>query len=129
MGYPRIDAFGTAPRQSDGKVIPARDTAVGSGKLYTTVSIQAGNSGGPLLNLRGEVVGVIAAMLGVKDMTQGKLYTLDNASCAIKVSSLKRLMHHLPAMPNRLDELSRAPAPLPELGARIHDSVLIVVAR
>ena len=127
VGFPRIDVMGSTPKLSDG-VISNVNGLHGDPRSYqTTVSIQPGNSGGPLLNMRGEVVGVVRSMLGISDETDETILVLQNASCARKIEFVKELSALLPrhdpvikALPSHADSLET-------LAERVQGSVLIVI--
>jgi hypothetical protein len=60
IGYPRVSSLGVgAPTVTEGII-----SAIRPGALQMQVPVSPGNSGGPLLTLRGEVVGVVRSYLG-----------------------------------------------------------------
>jgi len=128
IGYPRIDVLGRSPKLSNGIISSANGLRDNPATYQITVPIQPGNSGGPLLNMNGEVVGMIKSMIGIRD-DSGSLYTLQNTSCALKVDPIRRLLGHLPHQDPILKVLPRTAENLELLARRIQDSVLIVVAR
>jgi S1-C subfamily serine protease len=95
----------------------------------TTVPIQPGNSGGPLLNMKGEVVGVVRSMLGIRDEANGTLNVLQNTSCALKVKGIQELLPLLPQKDPRIYVLPNLSDNLEALASRIKDSVLLVISR
>jgi len=129
IGFPRIDVLGTAPKLTGGMISAGTGPRNNPESYRTTVSIQPGNSGGPLLNMQGEVVGLVTSMLGVRNESTGKLNMLDNASCALKVDRIHGLLGNLPARGTVLASLPRNPDDLPMLENRIKPSVLMVIAR
>lgn len=129
VGYPRIDMLGDTPKHSQGAISQLHGLQDDPFSYQTTVPIQPGNSGGPLINMRGEAVGVIKAMIGIRDDIGGQLKPLPNASCALKIDSVKELALLLPQQQPLLGELSHSPDDMSTLAARIKGSVLIVVAR
>lgn len=129
VGFPRVDELGKSPKTSDGVVSSLKGAGNDTTRYQTTVSIQPGNSGGPLMNMRGEVVGVVTSMLALRNSDDGTLQMLENASCALKVNHLKRLFAHLPPQTAALKTLSNQNAALASLSDRTRDSMLIVVAR
>ena len=58
FGYPLFDVFRAKPRITDGIVSSLSGFNNDSSQLQHTAAIQPGNSGGPLLDLMGHVVGV-----------------------------------------------------------------------
>lgn len=129
IGFPRIDVMGTSPKVTEGEICRLEGLNADAASYQTTVPIQPGNSGGPLINMRGEVVGVVKSMIGYRDEAQGTLYILDNASCALKIGEMKSLLRHLPEGGQRLETLPSRHARVADLFDRIEHSLLIVVAR
>ncbi len=126
LGFPRIDVMGMTPKLSEG-VISGVNGLYGNPSSYqTTVPIQPGNSGGPLLNMRGEVIGVMKSMLGIMDDTRDRFYVLPNTSYAVKISSLKQLLDLLPPKDPPFIESPTGFETLETLADRLQDSVLIV---
>jgi S1-C subfamily serine protease len=74
-------------------LISARRLYEGKQWIQISVPISPGNSGGPLFNMHGEVVGIITAQLG------GPFARAQNLNLAVPVDDLKRLMK--PSYPNK----------------------------
>ena len=68
-------------------LISARRTYDGRPWIQTTVPISPGNSGGPLFNFKGEVIGVTTASVG------GMFGLAQNLNLAVPVNVLKRLLN------------------------------------
>ena len=61
IGFPYVGVLGTAPKFTDG-VISSKSGIAGEPIAYQiTVPVQPGNSGGPLVNEKGQVIGVITS--------------------------------------------------------------------
>ncbi len=129
IGFPKPESMKTSPRHSSGIISDILGLNDDPNTYQTTVSIQPGNSGGPLLNMQGEVVGVVSAMLAIQDMTQGSLTLLPNSSCARKIRCVTELYNHLPPVKNRIKTLPPGSGTLEVLSKRVRNSVLIVVAQ
>ena len=81
------------------------------------------------MNMRGEVVGVVTSMLGIRDQARGGTYVLQNASYVKKIDCLKPLLGLLPHKDPGTHALQRRPDNLETLANRIQDSVMILIAR
>lgn len=63
IGFPLIDMLGVAPKFTAGEVSSLSGLGDDPRSLQVSVPIQPGNSGGPLLNESGEVVGIITSTM------------------------------------------------------------------
>jgi S1-C subfamily serine protease len=129
IGFPRIDVMGKTPKLSNGVISSLQGLRDDPCSYQTTVPIQPGNSGGPIFNLNGEVVGIVASMVGIRDVASGAISQLPNISCAVKIECLKELFQHLPSHGTDIDSLPSDPGDLESIAQRVQNSVLIVVAK
>ncbi len=129
IGYPRLHVMGKTPKLFTGVISSVNGLRDDPASYHTTVPIQPGNSGGPLLNMNGEVVGVVTSMLGLRDKENGNLRLMQNASCVLKIASVKKLLPLLPKQDHLIEVLPRSSASLETLAERIEGSVLIVIAK
>lgn len=65
LGYPVIELLGKEPKYTEGTISSLSGIAGESALMQISVPIQPGNSGGPLVNEKGKVVGVITATAAV----------------------------------------------------------------
>lgn len=90
MGYPIAHVMGSEVKFTDGK-ISSKSGIGGDVRVYQiSVPIQPGNSGGPLFDLSGNVVGITSSGLN-RDR-----FKAENVNYAIKSSYLKNLMEACP---------------------------------
>lgn len=90
LGYPMTDVMGEEVKFTDGK-ISSRSGIQGDIRVYQiSVPIQPGNSGGPLFDMEGNVVGITSSGLN-RDY-----FKSENVNYAIKASYLKTLMESCP---------------------------------
>jgi len=128
IGFPRIDEMGKTPKITDG-IVSAVNGYQDDPRFYQiSVPIQPGNSGGPLLNMNGEVVGLVSAMLGSSNASTGETSFLPMVNYALKIEAVQDLLKHLPRKTRGLPELPKRSDNLEGLAARIQSSVLIVKA-
>lgn len=127
IGFPLVDIMGKTPKLSQGIISGVNGVRDDPTSYQISVPIQPGNSGGPLLNMRGEVVGMITSMLG-SVMGEQDAHPLPNISYALKVNIIKQVLNVIPDSSLRIDELPAADTGLESLATRIQDSVLLVMA-
>jgi S1-C subfamily serine protease len=90
LGYPMIDIMGSEVKFTDGK-ISSKSGLDGDIRTYQiTTPIQPGNSGGPLFNYDGDVVGIIVSTLSREN------YDAENVNFALKSNLLKNLIDACP---------------------------------
>ena len=120
LGYPMADVMGDEIKFTDGK-ISAKTGIEGDIRVYQiSVPIQHGNSGGPLFDSKGNLVGITSSMLN-KEM-----FNSENVNYAIKSSYLKNLIDVMPeniTLPNHLDIYNK---PLTEKIKLLSDFIPII---
>ncbi|HWW00676.1 MAG TPA: serine protease [Candidatus Acidoferrum sp.] len=93
MGFPLADLLGTQPRLTKGLVSSTSGLADDPKQLQVSAEVQAGNSGGPLLNARGEVIGMVSATLNpVKVMLLSGGDLPQNVNFAIKKEPIEEFL-------------------------------------
>ncbi len=70
--------------------------------FQTSVPLQPGNSGGPLVDERGNVVGIASAQLDALQMIQADGSVPQNVNYAIKISYAKLLLDNVPEITPKL---------------------------
>jgi hypothetical protein len=126
IGYPRIDIMGRTPKLSDGIISSLNGYRDDPDSYQISVPIQPGNSGGPLLNMDGAVVGIVTSMLGAYD-DAAEPQVLPNVSYAIKVEVLHSMLPQVLRQTAAPEQPPASPASLADLAERIQGSVLIVM--
>jgi V8-like Glu-specific endopeptidase len=120
LGFPSPQLQGYEPKYTEG-VVSSFSGIVGVPNTYQiTTPIQPGNSGGPLVNNRGEFVGIIVSKLNSENVQASYDFRPEGVSYAVKSDyalSLIRL----------IDEAKRAPKSTPVKSvAQVEDSVVLI---
>ncbi len=97
LGYPLNDVMGSNFKLTDG--IVSSTSGIGDDLRYyqITVPIQPGNSGGPLFNSDGNIIGLTTAKLNSNAVGT----SIENVNYAIKVQYLINIINMLPSYSNQ----------------------------
>ncbi|MCC6561252.1 MAG: trypsin-like peptidase domain-containing protein, partial [Xanthomonadales bacterium] len=92
IGFPHSDVMGFRPKLANGVIASTTGVQDDVASYQISVPVQAGNSGGPLLDMSGQVVGIVAAKLRAERMyaTTGDL--TENVNYAIKANFIAELI-------------------------------------
>jgi len=102
IGYPNPDLQGVAAKYSSGEVASLTGACDDPRYIQISVPIQPGNSGGPLIDAAGYVVGVVAARLN-KAKAADEIGDLpENVNYAVKGSILLNVLESIAEVPARL---------------------------
>ena len=113
VGYPTPDLLGTEPKFSDGSISALSGVRGDAAAMQITVPIQPGNSGGPLLDERGAVLGVVVARAADSAFYDRTGALPQNVNFASKADNLRTLLNAAPKAPpaparTREDAVERA---------------------
>jgi len=92
VGYPHPEVMGIEPKTADGIVNALSGIANDPRHMQISIPVQAGNSGGPVLNMNGEVVGVVVSKLNAAKMLSKTGDVTQNVNYAIKLPYLNALL-------------------------------------
>ena len=127
LGFPHPDIMGASAKFTSGTISALTGLGDDPRFLQISVPIQAGNSGGPLLNMRGEAIGVVSSKLNAQMVQEDTGDMPQNVNYAVKSHFVKALLDSVPR--NQLTgRLSTRRGDLPDLARRIEDSVVMVIA-
>jgi hypothetical protein len=96
VGYPHSDYLGVSPKITSGEIsgaLPLDPT-----KILISVPVQAGNSGGPLLNMSGEAVGMVIEKLRADKMLANTGDLTENTNFALKAKYIQALLEDQPKL-------------------------------
>lgn len=129
IGYPHPDIMGSDPKLTSGIVNSLSGFRNDKRTYQVSVALQSGNSGGPLINMRGEVVGVVTSKLSAMKVFRWTGDLPQNVNYAMKSVYLLDLLEQTGDMDLVLEEVPTRKDSLQGHAGRFKDSVMIVVAR
>jgi S1-C subfamily serine protease len=97
IGFPMSSVLGQEAKYSDGVVSALSGLKDAPSFLQITVPVQPGNSGGPLVNEKGEVVGIITSTAAILPFIKESGTLPQNINWAVKADYLRPLIE-LPEM-------------------------------
>jgi S1-C subfamily serine protease len=109
VGFPATGLLGSNPKYTEGSVSSLSGPGGDASYLQITVPVHSGNSGGPLLNEGGEVVGIVVATAAPLPFLRGTGNLPQNINWALK-ASLALTLFEQPArlVPDRRAAVERA---------------------
>jgi TPR repeat protein len=96
VGFPNIGLQGFAPKLAKGEIAALTGIMDDSRHFQISVPVQPGNSGGALVDERGNVVGVVAAKLNVAAAVATSGALPENVNYAVKSSFLLSFLESVP---------------------------------
>jgi S1-C subfamily serine protease len=101
IGFPVMELLGAEPKFTDGVISSLSGVGNEAAFAQISVPVQPGNSGGPLVNEKGEVVGVIAATAAVREYVEAVGTLPQNIGWAVRGEYVLPLVKTGPAMPSK----------------------------
>jgi S1-C subfamily serine protease len=92
IGFPNIDIQGMAPKYTDGKISSLSGVGDEAGSMQISVPVQPGNSGGPLTDVNGAVVGVVVSRLSDFAVIRQTRTVPQNVNYAVKAELISKLL-------------------------------------
>ncbi|HTY79402.1 MAG TPA: serine protease [Candidatus Bathyarchaeia archaeon] len=111
IGYPMSAVLGAEPRFAEGTVSALSGLGGESSLLQITVPVQPGNSGGPLVNTQGLLVGVVSAAIDDFPFLAATVAVPQNVNYAVKADYARPLFEQpvpRPAAASRTEAYERA---------------------
>ncbi len=96
IGFPMSNVLGQQPRYSEGVINSLAGMGDDPKAFQISIPIQSGNSGGPLFNQKGEVVGIVSSSLDSANTFQVFGNAPQNVNFAIKSTFVKNLLPMIP---------------------------------
>jgi S1-C subfamily serine protease len=99
IGYPLEGVLGAGPKYTEGSISGLTGLMDDVRHLQISAPVQPGNSGGPLIDESGDVIGIIVSMLNPTFQYQLTSSLPQNVNFAIKADYLLSLVYMLPNKP------------------------------
>jgi S1-C subfamily serine protease len=96
IGYPATNILGVSPKYSEGVVNSIKGLKDNPAFFQISVPIQPGNSGGPLFNEKGEVIGITTSSLDAGLARDAMGAAPQNINYAVKSAFIRNLMPTIP---------------------------------
>jgi len=96
IGYPHSDLLGISPKVTSGELsgmLPLDPT-----KILISVPVQSGNSGGPLINMNGEAVGLVIQKLSATKVFKATGDLTENTNFALRIKYVDALIDDQPKL-------------------------------
>lgn len=104
VGFPNIGLQGFAPKLAKGEIASLSGAGDDARYFQISVPVQPGNSGGALVDERGNVVGVVSAKLNAKSALAATGALPENVNYAVKSSFLLSFLESVPEVAAKLAE-------------------------
>jgi TPR repeat protein len=106
VGFPNIGLQGFAPKLAKGEIAALSGAQDDPRYFQISVPVQPGNSGGALVDERGNVVGVVSAKLSARAALDTSGALPENVNYAVKSSFLLSFLESVPEVSAKLKEAS-----------------------
>lgn len=126
LGYPMMGQQGKEQKATFGRVNSLSGRKGDVRFFQTDAAIFPGNSGGPLLNMDGEVVGINTEIINTMYVAATSGTVVTNVNYAVKVDYLKLLLANLPKQYTVANRSGGRVGNMAELVSRCEQSVVIV---
>ena len=104
VGFPNIGLQGFAPKLAKGEIASLSGAGDDARYFQISVPVQPGNSGGALVDGRGNVVGVVSAKLSARAALAATGTLPENVNYAVKSSYLLSFLESVPEVAAKLKE-------------------------
>jgi len=104
VGFPNIGLQGFSPKVATGEIASLAGVQDDSRHFQISTPVQPGNSGGALVDMRGNVIGVVVGKLSQKAALATSGALAENVNYAIKSSFLLGFLESLPEISAKLAE-------------------------
>lgn len=129
IGYPLVTELGKRAKISEGIINSISGVQDDPRMFQISVPIQPGNSGSPLFNNRGEVIGIITSTINNAYLVSQKKTFPQNVNFAVKINYLNNLLSLLPDKINLRTTSTGKQINASQLMTIYKDSVVLIKAK
>jgi TPR repeat protein len=127
VGFPDIGLQGFAPKLAKGEIASLAGAADDPRYFQISLPVQPGNSGGALVDARGNVVGIVAAKLSARAALDATGSLPENVNYAVKSSLLLSFLESVPAVSAKLKEPNTKDEPFEDVVKSAQDAAVLVL--
>jgi S1-C subfamily serine protease len=123
VGFPNVTVQGLAPKFTQGNISALSGIQDNPGLFQISVPVQPGNSGGPLANTRGNVVGVVSAQVNPAKLSR----TPQNVNYAVKSIQAQALLQSVPGLADKLPKPLKSGSSMTKAAERVQGATALIV--
>jgi len=127
VGFPDIGLQGFAPKLAKGEIASLSGAADDPRYFQISLPVQPGNSGGALVDTRGNVVGIVAAKLDASVALAASGALPENVNYAVKSSLLLSFLESMPDVSAKLKEPNTKEEPFEDVVKSAQDAAVLVL--
>ena len=127
VGFPDIGLQGFAPKLAKGEIASLSGAADDPRYFQISVPAQPGNSGGALVDARGNVVGIVAAKLDASVALAASGALPENVNYAVKSSLLLSFLESVPDVAAKLKEPNAKDEAFEDVVKSAQDAAVLVL--
>ena len=127
MGFPNVGLQGFAPKLAKGEIASLAGAQDDARHFQISAPIQPGNSGGALVDERGNVIGVVVAKLSQRAALATSGALAENVNYAVKSSYLLSFLESVPEVAARLKEPAAQPRKFEDVVKSVEQATVLVL--
>jgi S1-C subfamily serine protease len=127
VGFPAIGLQGFAPKLAKGEIASLAGAADAPRYFQISLPVQPGNSGGALVDARGNVVGIVAAKLDASAALAATGSLPENVNYAVKSSLLLSFLESVPDVAAKLKEPNTKDESFEDMVKSAQDAAVLVL--
>jgi TPR repeat protein len=127
VGFPNIGLQGFSPKLAKGEIASLAGVQDDARHFQISVPVQPGNSGGALVDAKGNVLGVVVAKLSQSAALAASGSLPENVNYAVKSGFLLSFLESVPELAARLPEPGNREEPFEDMIATVQKSAVLVL--